>query len=91
MGERVPAGVLARNWMLSPRILDIVTTLIGAPLAAQSMFYFKPPGSRGQALHQDNLFLRSHPETCLAAWIAVDDCDAENGGRVVLEGQHPGW
>jgi ectoine hydroxylase-related dioxygenase (phytanoyl-CoA dioxygenase family) len=52
------------------------------------MFYFKPPGARGQALHQDNTFLRAHPETCLAAWIAVDDVDAENGGLAVVPGSH---
>ena len=40
------------------------------PLAAQSMFYFKPPGARGQALHQDNFYLRVKPGTCVAAWIA---------------------
>ena len=28
----------------------------------------------------------AHPETCLAAWIAVDDVDAENGGLAVVPG-----
>ena len=62
--------------------------LIGPAYGAQSMFYFKPPTARGQALHQDNLFLQAHPETCLAAWIAVDDCNGENGGLIVLPGSH---
>ncbi|MFD5319277.1 phytanoyl-CoA dioxygenase family protein [Streptomyces sp. NPDC127098] len=82
------AGRLARRWMLDPRILSRVAELIGPPLGAQSMFYFKPPTARGQALHQDNLFLRAHPETCLAAWIAVDDCDAANGALRVAPGSH---
>jgi phytanoyl-CoA hydroxylase len=81
-------GRLARRWMLDPRILDVITELIGPALAAQSMFYFKPPSARGQALHQDNFFLQAHPETCIAAWIAVDDCDAENGGLEVVPGSH---
>lgn len=81
-------GQLARRWMLDPRIVETVATLIGPPLAAQSMFYFKPPAARGQALHQDNIFLQTHPETCIAAWIAVDDCDAENGGLAVVPGSH---
>jgi phytanoyl-CoA hydroxylase len=81
-------GRLARRWMLDPRIVDRVTAMIGPPLAAQSMFYFKPPTARGQALHQDNLFLQAHPETCLAAWVAVDDCDAANGGLQVVPGSH---
>ena len=54
--------------------------MMGPAYAAQSMFYFKPPTARGQALHQDNIFLQAHPETCIAAWIAIDDCDGENGG-----------
>lgn len=82
------AGRLARRWMLSPRIVRRVTELIGSPLGAQSMFYFKPPTARGQALHQDNLFLRAHPETCLAVWIAVDDCDETNGALKVVPGSH---
>ena len=84
----VPAGRLALELMLDSRIIDVVSTLIGPALGAQSMFYFKPPGARGQAMHQDNTFLRAHPETCLAAWIAIDDVDAENGGLAVVPGSH---
>lgn len=82
------AGALALRYMLDRRIYDVVEDLIGPAHAAQSMFYFKPPTARGQALHQDNAFLQAHPETCLAAWIAVDDCDAENGGLMVIPGSH---
>jgi phytanoyl-CoA hydroxylase len=82
------AGRLARRLMTDRRIFDVATDLIGPAYGAQSMFYFKPPTARGQALHQDNLFLQAHPETCLAAWIAIDDCDAENGGLVVIPGSH---
>lgn len=81
-------GTIARRLMFDPRIFDVVTELIGPAYCAQSMFYFKPPGARGQALHQDNMFLQAHPETCLAAWIAIDDCDAGNGGLVVVPGSH---
>src|SRR5690606_31041189 len=58
-------GRLSRHWMLEPRLMSRVQQLLGPALAAQSMFYFKPPTARGQALHQDNLFLQAHPETCL--------------------------
>lgn len=81
-------GEIALDLMLDDRILGVVTELIGPALAAQSMFYFKPPSARGQALHQDNFYLRAHPETCIAAWIAVDDCDAANGGLAVVPGSH---
>ncbi|MFG1628304.1 phytanoyl-CoA dioxygenase family protein [Kribbella sp. NPDC049227] len=82
------AGRISLELMLDSRILNVVTTLIGPALGAQSMFYFKPPGARGQAMHQDNTFLRADPETCLAAWIAIDDVDAENGGLAVVPGSH---
>ena len=82
------AGRIARALMTDPRVLGVVEELVGPAYGAQSMFYFKPPTARGQALHQDNLFLQAHPETCVAAWIAIDDCDAENGGLVVIPGSH---
>ncbi|WP_406052577.1 phytanoyl-CoA dioxygenase family protein [Kribbella sp. NBC_00889] len=82
------AGKISLELMLDSRILDVVTTLIGPALGAQSMFYFKPPGARGQAMHQDNTFLRADPETCLAVWIAIDDVDADNGGLAVVPGSH---
>ena len=68
------------DWLLDDRLRHWTTALLGAePYAAQTMFYFKPPTARGQALHQDQTPLRVHPGTCLAAWMAVDDCDEENG------------
>ena len=81
-------GTIARRWLTDPRILDVVETLVGPAYGAQSMFYFKPPTARGQAMHQDNYFLRADPETCIAAWIAVDRCDAGNGGLSVVPGSH---
>lgn len=81
-------GRIARRLMTDARLLDVVTAAIGPVYGAQSMFYFKPPGARGQAMHQDNYFLRAHPETCVAAWIAVDRCDAANGALGVVPGSH---
>ena len=85
--DHVP-GQLARRWLLEQRVMGRVMEAVGRVWAAQSMFYFKPAGARGQAMHQDNYFLQSHPETCIAAWIAVDDCDAENGALGVVPGTH---
>jgi ectoine hydroxylase-related dioxygenase (phytanoyl-CoA dioxygenase family) len=81
-------GRIALTLMTDGRILDAVTALVGPVYGAQSMFYFKPPTARGQALHQDNYFLRAHPETCVAAWIAIDACDAANGALRVVPGSH---
>jgi len=44
-------------------------------LACQSMLYFKPPGARGQVLHQDNFYLHARRGTCVAAWLALDRSD----------------
>src|SRR3954468_19524651 len=72
-------GPVSMRHMLASRLREILRGLMhDEPLAAQSMFYFKPPGARGQDLHQDNFYLRVKPGTCVAAWIAVDDCDPEN-------------
>jgi ectoine hydroxylase-related dioxygenase (phytanoyl-CoA dioxygenase family) len=78
---------VSKDWLLSDRQRAVVSVLFGAePLALQSMMYFKPAGARGQALHQDNHFLRVHPGTCIAAWMALDDCDEENGCLQVVPG-----
>jgi phytanoyl-CoA hydroxylase len=78
-------GRLAMRYMLDPRLKPVLQACIGEePVAVQSMFYFKPPGARGQALHQDNFYLRVKPGTCCAAWIAIDDADEENGGMMCV-------
>jgi phytanoyl-CoA hydroxylase len=83
----LPVGPLAKRTMLDARIQSVLRELLGEePVAAQSMFYFKPPGARGQSLHQDNYYLRVEPGTCVAAWAALDDADAENGTLVVVPG-----
>lgn len=77
------------KWMLDPRLDACMTAFGGAsPLAVQTMLYFKPPGARGQALHQDNYYLQVNPGTCLAAWMALDDCDEANGCLQVVPGTH---
>jgi phytanoyl-CoA hydroxylase len=76
-----PVGPLSMKYMLHPVLEPILEALLDEePVAVQSMFYFKPPTSRGQALHQDNFYLRVKPGTCVAAWLAIDDADEENGG-----------
>ena len=72
-----------------PAVREVLETLFDEEvLAAQSMFYFKPPGARGQALHQDNFYLRVEPGTCVAAWVACDVIDRDNGGLEVVPGTH---
>ena len=74
-------------WLIDPRLADCLRTVLGKdPYAVQTMFYFKPPGSRGQALHQDQYYLRVQPGTCIAAWLAIDHCDEENGCLQLVPG-----
>ena len=78
---------VSRDWLLDARLRCWLNALTGRdPYAVQTMFYFKPPGARGQALHQDQRTLRVRPGTCIAAWMAVDRCDTENGCLQVVPG-----
>jgi phytanoyl-CoA hydroxylase len=81
---------VALDWLLEPRLGHRLAALLGGvePFAVQTMLYFKPPGARGQAAHQDQHYLRVRPGTCVAAWMALDPCDEENGCLEVLPGSH---
>ena len=80
---------VAQRYLLDPRILDVLEDLAqDEMLAAQTMFYFKPAGARGQAWHQDNFYLQVSPGTCIAAWIACDRCDEDNGALQVVVKTH---
>jgi ectoine hydroxylase-related dioxygenase (phytanoyl-CoA dioxygenase family) len=82
---------VARRYMLHPGVQVCLQALFAEePVATQTMYYFKPPGARGQAMHQDNLYLLVDPGTCLAAWTAIDRVDRENGCMMVVPGSHKG-
>lgn len=74
-----------RGYMTDPRIAEHLGSFFGEePLGVQSMLYFKPPGARGQKMHQDQFYLQVSPGTCIAAWIALDPVDMDNGGLIVV-------
>jgi len=76
---------LSKRMLLHPKVQRVLEQLLGCePVATQSMFYFKPPGSRGQALHQDNFYLQVEPQSCIAAWTAIDPSTPDNGGLYVV-------
>lgn len=80
---------LSLKWMIDDRLRRCMAALLGQePYAVQTMLYFKPPGARGQALHQDQYYLKVQPGTCMAAWFALDTCDEENGCLQVVPGTH---
>jgi len=79
----------ALGYLLHPGVKTCLTALFGEePVATQTMYYFKPPGARGQAMHQDNGALLVAPGVCMGAWTAIDKVDHENGGMMVVPGSH---
>ncbi|HEX9995790.1 MAG TPA: phytanoyl-CoA dioxygenase family protein [Abditibacterium sp.] len=81
----------ALEWLINPNVASVLEELLHKPaLAAQTMYYFKPPGAKGQGMHQDNFYLVSQPATCIAAWTAIDDSNLENGCLYVVPGSHRG-
>ena len=81
----------AKAWLLNPQVAKMLEILLGRPpLAAQSMYYLKPPGGKGQGMHQDNFYLLAEPATCITAWTAIDESTVENGCLWVVPGSHLG-
>ncbi|GMV88194.1 MAG: protein involved in biosynthesis of mitomycin antibiotics/polyketide fumonisin [Chthonomonas sp.] len=80
---------VAMRYMVDARIRAHLAAFYDRePLAVQTMVYFKPPGAKGQALHQDQRYLRAEPGTCMAAWLALEDIDDENGCLQIVPGSH---
>lgn len=78
---------LHEHYMLHPRVLDVLEVIIGPDvLAMQTMLFLKPPGKPGQGWHQDSYYIPTHPDTLCGAWIAIDDCDEQNGAMWFANG-----
>ncbi len=70
-------------------VVRLSEELLGSKIhALQSMFYWRPPGTPGRDPHQDNFYARSDPDAYMGAWLAVDDCDRENGCLFAYPGSH---
>jgi phytanoyl-CoA hydroxylase len=79
----------AKNWALNPAVMATLAALLDRDaLLVQTMYYFKPPGAKGQGMHQDNFYLLAAPSTCIAAWTAIDYATTENGCLWVVPGSH---
>ncbi|MEH6992581.1 phytanoyl-CoA dioxygenase family protein [Neobacillus drentensis] len=73
--------------MKLPIIRDTLAQLLGdQAVGIQSMYFYKSPGSPGQAAHQDYYYIDNKPNTLTAAWIAMEDVDEENGCLWVIPG-----
>ncbi|HEY9289645.1 MAG TPA: phytanoyl-CoA dioxygenase family protein, partial [Microlunatus sp.] len=80
---------IAARSLTAPRIVDVLTTVIGPNVKAmQSMLFIKSEGKPGQAWHQDEHFIPTRDRSLTAVWIALDDATVENGCLWVLPGSH---
>lgn len=78
---------LTEQWATRTDIWCIVGALLeDEPVLRQTMLYFKPPGARGQALHQDEQYITTAP--LLGLWVALDPSDAAVGQMLVAPGSH---
>lgn len=80
-----------RYYAMHERILDVLERLVGPDLkCVQTMYIDKPRNlGVGQPYHQDSHYLKTEPDTLVAAWIACDDVDEANGCLHVVPGsQH---
>lgn len=80
----------SRQLMKLPIIRGALAQLMGREaVCVQSMYFYKEPGSPGQASHQDYYYIKNDPMTMIAAWTAMEDrVDEENGCLYVMPGTH---
>lgn len=77
------------RFLLHERVVDVLEELIGPDvMAMQSMLFLKPPGYPGQAYHQDSYYIKTRPDTLCGSWIAIEDCDEENGCMGFIPGSN---
>lgn len=80
----------SRQMMKLPIVRGALAQLMGSEaVGVQSMYFYKEPGSPGQASHQDYYYIQDDPMTMIAAWIAMEESvDEENGCLWVMPGTH---
>jgi ectoine hydroxylase-related dioxygenase (phytanoyl-CoA dioxygenase family) len=79
----------SKEWATAPELLDAVSALLDdKPVLCQTMVYFKPPGGRGQGIHQDEQYITIDP--LVGVWVALDRSDKDVGQMVVVPGTHKG-
>lgn len=75
--------------MKLPIVRGALAQLLGdEACGVQSMYFYKEPGSHGQAAHQDYYYIRNEPNTLTAAWVAMEYTNEENGCLWVIPGSH---
>lgn len=80
----------SRQMMKLPIVRGALAQLMGDEASCvQSMYFYKAPGSPGQAAHQDYYYIKDDPMTMIASWISLEErVDEENGCLWVIPGSH---
>ena len=59
------------------------------PSVVQSMYILKAPRVGGAVVaHQDTTWIYTRPHSCVAFWVALDDCTIQNSCLLALKGSH---
>jgi phytanoyl-CoA hydroxylase len=75
--------------MKLPIVRGALAQILGdEAVGVQSMYFYKDPGTPGQAAHQDYHYIRNNPNTLTAAWVAMEYTNEENGCLYVIPGTH---
>lgn len=71
-------------------LVDCVAGILGGRVELiQSQLMHGRPGTKGFSPHQDNFYNRAQPKDgIVAAWIALEDVDEENGCLAAFPGSH---
>lgn len=71
-----------------PRILDPLASLYGGrrPALFKDKLIYKPPGTRGNGLHQDYAYWQGFPTSLVTVTIAIDGGTRENGCTEIFAG-----
>jgi ectoine hydroxylase-related dioxygenase (phytanoyl-CoA dioxygenase family) len=93
-GQRRNKSHLFLKWLDEivhhPKILDAVEDIIGPDiLLYHAQWFIKEPFTEDfVSLHQDSAYWSLDRPDGLSAWLAFEDCDAENGCMEVISGTH---
>ncbi|PYI53572.1 phytanoyl-CoA dioxygenase family protein [Paenibacillus flagellatus] len=79
----------ALQMMKLPVIRGALAQLMGGEACGvQSMYFYKEPGSKGQAAHQDYYYIQNEPRSMIAGYVALERIDEDNGCLRVVPGSH---
>lgn len=85
----IDIGPECARFARDPRILEALGDLYGdtAHLFKDKLI-FKPPGTKGYAMHQDFIAWQDFPRSFITVLIAIDPAGADNGATEVFPGYH---